>query len=97
MTTLHAFAVGAHVRVRKREAQGHVRTPGYVMGKSGIVEKQQGHYRNPEELAYGRRDAQVLPLYTVRFAQRDLWPDYDGMAQDTLVADIFEHWLEAAE
>ncbi len=97
MTTPHAFAVGARVRVLHREAQGHVRTPGYVMGKSGVVEKHQGHYRNPEELAYGHRDARVLPLYTVRFAQRDLWPDYSGMAQDTLVADIFEHWLEAAD
>ncbi|MBI3992924.1 MAG: nitrile hydratase subunit beta, partial [Candidatus Lambdaproteobacteria bacterium] len=42
-------------------------------------------------------DGALRPLYTVRFAQRDLWPDYGGQPHDTLVADIFEHWLEATD
>jgi hypothetical protein len=30
----------------------------------------------------------------VRFGQRELWPDYAGPEGDTLVADLYEHWLE---
>ena len=96
MTQAYAFAISARVRVQQRPTSGHVRTPQYLMDKTGVVERHQGHYRNPEELAYGKMDGAPLPLYTVRFAQRDLWPDYNGRPQDTLVADIFEHWLEAA-
>jgi nitrile hydratase len=33
-------------------------------------------------------------LYRVRFKQKDVWPDYTGGPNDTVVADIFEHWLD---
>lgn len=97
MTQAHAFTIGTRVRVQQRPTSGHVRTPSYLMGRIGVVERQQGHYRSPEELAYGKLDGALRPLYTVRFAQRDLWPDYGGQPHDTLVADIFEHWLEATD
>jgi nitrile hydratase subunit beta len=35
-------------------------------------------------------------LYEVRFLQKDLWPDYRGSGSDTLLLDIYEHWLERA-
>jgi nitrile hydratase len=73
-----------------------VRTPFYARGKSGVVERVLGPFRNPEELAYGRRDGVALPLYRVRFLQRDLWPDYVGRPDDTLDVDIYQHWLEPA-
>jgi nitrile hydratase len=91
------FAPGDPVRVRELEVRGHVRTPRYVRGKHGIVERLCGAFRNPEELAYGRRDGPVLPLYRVRFAQRELWPDYAGPAGDTVDVEIYEHWLESPE
>jgi nitrile hydratase len=34
-------------------------------------------------------------LYRVRFLQRELWPDYAGHPADVLVAEIYQHWLEA--
>jgi nitrile hydratase len=52
---------------------------------------------NPEHLAYGRLGHPPVPLYRVRFRQPELWPDYRGNAQDTVVVDIFEHWLEATD
>ncbi len=36
-------------------------------------------------------------LYRVRFAQRELWPDYVGSAADTVDVEIYQHWLEPAE
>jgi nitrile hydratase len=33
-------------------------------------------------------------LYRVRFKQKDVWPDYTGGPNDTVVADIFEHWID---
>ncbi|HMD03017.1 MAG TPA: SH3-like domain-containing protein, partial [Candidatus Baltobacteraceae bacterium] len=70
------FAPGDAVRVADREPAGHVRTPRYVRGKRGVVERICGAFRNPEELALGIYDGVAGPLYRVRFAQRDLWPDY---------------------
>jgi nitrile hydratase len=32
----------------------------------------------------------------VRFAQREVWPDYGGPATDTVDIEIYEHWLEPA-
>jgi nitrile hydratase len=90
------FAVGARVRVRSIHPPGHVRTPHYLRGRDGVVELVAGHYANPEELAYGRDGLPREPLYRVRFAQARLWPDYAGTAGDTLVADLYEHWLEPA-
>ena len=76
---------------------GHVRTPQYIRGKRGVVERLCGEFRNPEELAYGRRDGEPRPLYRVRFAQREVWPAYAGAAEDTLDVEIYEHWLEKSE
>ncbi len=58
-----AFAAGDAVRVIERVATGHTRTPRYIRGKRGVVERVCGAFRNPEELAYGRalvsRDAMI--------------------------------------
>jgi nitrile hydratase len=35
-------------------------------------------------------------LYRVRFAQAEVWPDYDGPAVDTIDVDLYEHWLRKA-
>ncbi len=97
MPEVYMFEVGANVRVQSREASGHIRTPAYLMGKVGVVEKQKGRYRKPEDLAYGKGDGEPAALYSVRFDQAHLWPKYEGNPRDTLIADIFEYWLEAAE
>jgi len=89
-----AFKAGARVHVRKVDSQGHIRTPHYIRGKTGVVERFVGFFKNPEELAYGRTGEPLRALYRVRFVQSQVWPDYDGGPGDTLDIDIYEHWLQ---
>lgn len=88
------FNSGDVVKVRQAFPPGHVRTPYFVRGRNGQVQQLVGHFANPEELAYGRDGQPGKPLYRVSFKQTDLWQDYEGPASDTLVVDIYEHWLE---
>jgi len=90
------FAAGDRVRVLRMHPPGHGRTPWYIRGKSGVVERLCGAYRNPEELAYGRNGLPAEPLYRVRFLQQDVWPDYGGSSADTVDLEIYQHWLEPA-
>ena len=89
------FAPGDAVTVRAGDAQGHVRTPAYIRGRCGVVERLCGSFANPESLAYGGPGLPRQPLYRVRFLQRDVWPGYRGHPEDTLDVEIFQHWLEA--
>jgi nitrile hydratase subunit beta len=90
------FGPGDRVRVRADEQPGHVRTPGYVRGKTGWIERRLGAFKNPESLAYGGSGLPEKPLYKVGFRQTDLWGGYAGRAQDALYVDLYEHWLEPA-
>jgi nitrile hydratase len=90
------FGPGARVLVRRSESPGHLRTPHYVRGSIGVVERVCGPYPNPEELAYGRDGLPARPLYRVRFRQADLWADYPGPPADSVEVEVFEHWLEPA-
>jgi len=98
------FAPGARVRVRddwpeRRWALGegppcHVRTPHYVRGREGVVERALGAFPNPEDLAFAR-PAERRVLYHVAFDQPPIWRE--GRAGDTVLIEIFEHWLDPAE
>lgn len=88
------FAPGDHVRVREAYPPGHVRTPFYIRGRKGVIERLCGEFRNPESLAYGGDGRPKQPLYRVRFAQRQVWPGYDGGPEDTVDIEIYQHWLE---
>ncbi|MEX2612429.1 MAG: SH3-like domain-containing protein [Gaiellaceae bacterium] len=90
------YRAGQLVRVASRSHEGHHRTPGYLKGKTGIVERVHASFTNPETGAYGSDGLLKQPLYLVGFAQRDVWPDYRGLAGDRIYADVFEHWLEEA-
>jgi nitrile hydratase len=90
------FAVGERVKVKRTHPPGHRRTPFYIRGKTGVVERHAGAFPNPEELAYGFDGLPARPLYRVRFRQKDIWPRYDGPEHDTLDLEVFEHWLEPA-
>ena len=77
------------------EKKTHVRTPAYVRGKRGWIERFQGEFRNPESLAYGGDGLPREPLYMVGFRQTDLWRDrYIESPNDNLYVDVYEHWLE---
>lgn len=90
------FRAGDRVTVRQADVPGHVRTPWYVRGREGVVERLCGAYPNPEELAYARSGLPAQPLYRVRFMQRAVWPDYGGNPTDTVDVEIYQHWLEPA-
>jgi len=90
------FEPGTAVRVRNAHPPGHLRTPYFVRGASGVVERICGEFPNPETLAYGRDGLPRQPLYRVRFNQQKLWPSYAGPAHDTIDVEIYEHWLEPA-
>lgn len=74
---------------------GHVRTPYYIRGKVGRVEKVYGHFLNPESLGHGGDGLPRIPLYLVGFNQKDVWQDYQDSSLDKVFVDIFEHWLES--
>jgi hypothetical protein len=88
------FNPGEKVRVIKAFPLGHVRTPFYIRGKSGTIERYCGAFPNPEELAQMRDGLPAVPLYRVKFNQKDVWPDYRGSPKDVLEVEIYQHWLE---
>jgi nitrile hydratase len=90
------FRAGDRVTVRDDYPIGHIRTPVYIRGKTGVVTHYLGAFRNPERLAIGQDGLPKKDLYEVRFRQTDIWPDYAGPAGDSLLIDIYEHWLEKA-
>jgi hypothetical protein len=95
--TTARYAAGDRVRVRADWPEAgprrvHVRTPHYLRGRSGVVERVFGAYPNPEALAFGQPGLPAQPLYQVRFAQAPLWTS--APTADTLVADLYENWLE---
>jgi nitrile hydratase subunit beta len=92
-----SYGPGERVRVAARRHDGHHRTPAYVKGKSGTVERVHASFRNPETRAYGVDGLPAQRLYLVSFAQEEVWAEYRGRAGDRLYADVFEHWLEPVE
>ena len=90
------YAPGDAVRVKddwpERRGPAHIRTPWYVRGASGQVTRYLGEFPNPEDLAFGR-PAERRPLYHVAFERTAIWPEHP--TPDTLLVEIYEHWLEA--
>jgi len=82
-----SFAPGQRVRVSAREHRGHHRTPAYIKCKVGTVERVHGEFTNPERRAYGDDGLPKQQLYLVAFEQ----------GRDSILVDVYEHWLEAAE
>jgi nitrile hydratase len=95
-TTAGRFRPGDRVRVSDRAHDGHHRTPWYIKGREGVVDVYNGPWLNPESRGHGGSGLPKVPVYRVRFEQTALWPSYTGPAHDTLIVDIFEHWLEPA-
>lgn len=89
------FAPGDRVRVRRAYPPGHVRTPFYLRGRTGVVERICGAFPNPEELAYARDGLPRQHLYRIRFRQADVWENYGGGKDDTLDVEVYQHWLES--
>ena len=87
------FRPGDRVRVRDDYVPGHVRMPGYIRGKTGVVVSESPAYPFPDAHAHGIA-AEEEPTYDVRFRAEDLWPN---SADSALVhVGVFQSYLERA-
>lgn len=85
------FLPGDKVRVRSDFVPGHVRMPGYIRGREGVVVSESPPYPFPDAHAHGV-DAADEPTYDVRFRTEELWPD---SADAALVhVGVFQSYLE---
>jgi nitrile hydratase subunit beta len=80
-----SFVPGDDVTVSARAHEGHHRTPGYLKGLPGTIERHHGRFRNPESRAYGGDGLPARELYLVSF---------ELPGGDRVLADVYEHWLE---
>jgi len=88
------FKLGDRVRVRLDSVPGHMRMPGYIRGKAGVVVGESPPYPFPDAHAHAI-DAQDEPTYDVRFESRELWPD---SSDEALVhVAVFQSYLEPFE
>ena len=93
VATRERFAIGDRVRVRTDHVPGHVRMPGYIRGKTGVVVGESPAYPFPDAHAH-RVEAEDEPTYDVRFHSTDLWPN---SAEPALVhVGVFQSYLERA-
>lgn len=92
VATRRRFAPGDRVRVRNDFVPGHVRMPGYIRGKAGMVVAESPRYPFPDAHAHGIQ-ADDEPTYDVRFRAEDLWP---GNADPAFIhVAVFESYLMA--
>ena len=87
------FKPGDRVRVKADYVPGHVRMPGYIRGKTGVVVSESPPYPFPDAHAHGLTTPDE-PTYDVRFRSEDLWP---GSADPALIhVGVFQSYLERA-
>jgi nitrile hydratase beta subunit len=92
-TPRQRFKPGDPVRVRPDFVPGHIRMPGYIRGKTGVVVSESPAYPFPDAHAHGV-SAEDEPTYDVRFRTEDLWP---GSAERALIhVGVFQSYLERA-
>ncbi|MGI9556345.1 MAG: nitrile hydratase subunit beta [Solirubrobacterales bacterium] len=90
------FGVGDRVRVGDVPVVTYDRLPGYLRGRSGVVDEHYGSFGDPEELTAGKADVSGEHLYRVRFAASELWGSEAESPADELCVDLFERYLEAS-
>jgi len=88
------FKPGDRVRVRSDYVPGHMRMPGYIRGKTGVVVSESPAYPFPDAHAHGVQ-AEDEPTFDVRFRSEDLWPN---SADAALVhVAVFQSYLERVD
>jgi len=81
------------VRVKSHWPPGHIRTPAYLRGKIGHIERRIGLFNNPEDSAY-RKGGPQRELVRVRFHMAEIWWARAERSEDVIEAEIYAHWLE---
>lgn len=98
------FQVGDSVKVLRYDVGGalfrrpHLRTPGYVFGKKGIIQSFAGMFLPPQLVSWNFDAEQAIepqPVYRVRFRFGDIWQHDPESANDTIDVEIFQEWLKA--
>jgi nitrile hydratase len=93
------FAVDDQVIVRDISPVGHAHLPLFVRGKPGVVNRRLGDFAFPAlpspEDSTEVGESKRQPVYSVRFAARDLWgPDAPG--RDSVNFSIWHDYLKPA-
>lgn len=86
------FAIGDRVRALNLQPHGHTRLPGYLRGHTGEITIVHGTHVLPDSAAHGRGEDPHW-LYAVRFPAAAV---FDNGSRDSIVADLWECYLEAA-
>lgn len=90
------FKIGDRVRVKDLPDIFYSRTQVYPRGAVGTVTVLVYESPAPEDEAWDNTDKPEW-FYSVKFRQKDLWPDYpDLYANDTVETELSERWLEKA-
>jgi nitrile hydratase len=90
------FEIGDRVKVRDEFVAGHIRMPGYVRGKEGVIlHRTTVKWPFPDTIGHGDKSAIHQPTYHVQFKVRDIFGDAadDGL----IVVDLFEGYLDKVE
>lgn len=88
------FEAGETVKVLNLHSYGHTRAPGYVRGKTGVVEAHRGCFVFPDTNSRARGE-NPQHCYTLRFTGAELWGPV-GDPNLTVSVDAFEPYLERA-
>ena len=91
------FKPGDRIKVAAITYQGHVRTPGYIQGRHGVIERFCGYFPNPEERSIGLSGLPKIALYRVRFSGIQLFTEVSTTVADSIDVEVFEHWLREVE
>jgi nitrile hydratase subunit beta len=87
------FEIGDRVVVRDERVTGHIRAPGYVRGKQGVVvHRTTEQWPFPDTIGHGDKSAILQSSYHVEFNTRDVWGD--ACDAGFVVVDLFEGYLD---
>lgn len=86
------FAPGDRVRTALVDPPHHTRLPRYARGHTGEIVEVMGTHPLPDDRTRHLPTIRVEPVYTVRFAARDLWGDGDHY----VTVELWESYLSPA-
>ena len=86
------FQPGDRVRTLNMHPQGHTRLPRYLRDHVGEIIVVHGCHVLPDSSAHGKGDDPHW-LYAVKFSAPEVW---GKSTRDSIVADLWEPYLEAA-
>jgi nitrile hydratase len=84
------IGLGDRVRVKDDFVPGHIRMPGYIRGKQGVVVGISPAYPYPDAHGHGL-DSSWQRSFDVRFSSRHLWPE--GAEEAEVQVGVFHSYL----